>query len=230
MKSNSKLRLFFIVLFLGGLWGFLEATLGTILHLDAFNSIFFASTAVMVPIAYLTCFFAYTSTGKIRSAFYVGIVAALIKSICFAFVPMVNKVVNPMVSILVESLFVGVAIYFIKPTKVLSVKSVLSFALMSLCYRLVYTGYSIATAPVFQSAYIQDGILNLNNIMTFVVTTNALSIGYLSVLFGLAYCINVLIGKTKTANIKYSISKFAYSPVVASLMAVIAVTVTIILK
>ena len=61
----KKLKLVITVLMLGGLWGLLEATLGTLLHLDAFDSIIFASTAVLLPIAYLIMGAAYKETGKV---------------------------------------------------------------------------------------------------------------------------------------------------------------------
>lgn len=230
MKLNSKLNFIFVVLFFGALWGFLEATLGTVLHLDAFDSIFFASTAVMVPVAYLICATAYKQTGKIRSTFYVGLIAAAIKSICFAFVPMVNKVVNPMVSILMESLFVGVAIYLVRPTKVLSLKSFVSFMIMSTAYRLVYMGYSMLTEPVFQSAYIKDGVVNFDNIISFVIITNGLSVVYIALMFGIGFGIKQLFVITNTGKVSQQIKNFIYSPVSACLMLAIAVTATVILK
>jgi len=228
--QNSKLKMLFTVLFLGALWGFLETTLGTILHLDAFDSIFFASTAVMVPVAYLVCATAYKMTGTVRSTLYVGLIAAAIKAICFAFVPTVNKVVNPMVSIVLESLFSGVVIYLVKPTKVLSVKSFISFAIMSLAYRLVYMGYSMLTEPVFKSAYIKDGVINFNNIISFVVTTNYLSLAYTALFLGIGYGINAIFVKTNKQNVATQIKNFLYSPICATLMVAIAITVTVVLK
>lgn len=223
--KNSKLKTLFTVLFLGGLWGFLEATLGTLLHLDVFDSVMFTSTAIMLPIAYLIMGKAYKATGKARSAFYVGLVAASIKAVCFFFVPFVNKVVNPMVAIVLESLVAAVAFRVAAPTKIVSIKSFVAFIVVSTVTRIAYVGYSMATAVPFMSAYLVDGSIVWSEIVKYVVTANAISFAYLAVFM----CIGALARLPKFAKISAKLEHFAYSPVFSLVMVCAAVTVTILL-
>ena len=47
--KNSKIKTISTILFLGGLWGLLEATLGTILHLDIFAMLLYVNTKLGIP-------------------------------------------------------------------------------------------------------------------------------------------------------------------------------------
>ena len=221
----KKLKTLFTVLCLGGLWGFLEATLGTLLHLEAFDSIIFASTAVLFPIAYLICGNAYKATGKARSALYVGIIAASIKAVCFFFVPAINKVINPMVAILLESSVMAVAFRVTKPSTICSVKSFITFVVASTVIRTIYVGYSMATAVPFQSAYIADGIINVSKIVEYVVTMNAISFAYAAIYMGISKLLSKVISEKSLGNLK----RFAYSPAFSVAMFAVAIAVTIIL-
>lgn len=222
----KKLRTLFVVLFCGGLWGLLEATLGTLLHLEAFDSIIFASTAVLLPIAYLIMGAAYKETGKARTIVYVGLVAAAIKAVCFFFVPAVNKVVNPMVAIMLESILGAVAYKVTAPKEVVSLKSFVTFMVFSTVTRIAYVGYSMATAVPFKSAYIADGVVNWTKILEYVVTMNAISFAYIALYMG----IGALLKAPKMSKITAKVKQIAYSPVFASVMVCAAVISTIFLK
>lgn len=225
IMKNSKLKTLFTVLFLGGLWGLLEATLGTLLHLEAFDSIIFASTAVLVPIAYFITGRAYMLTGKARTAVYVGIVAAAIKAVCFFFVPMVNKVVNPMVAILLESVVMAVAFKVTKPAKIVSLKSFITFVVASTVIRVSYVGYSMATAVPFQSAHLVAGEIQWSKIVEYVVTMNLISFAYLAIYMG----IGMLAKSEKGAKIVAKVERFAFTPVFAVVMVAAALTLTVLL-
>lgn len=226
----KKSKLIITVLMLGGLWGLLEATLGTILHLEAFDSIVFASTAVLLPLAYVICGRAYTITGKARTALYVGIVAAAIKSVCFFFVPMVNKVVNPMVAILLESSIMAVAFRVTKPAKICSLKSFVTFIVASTVIRIAYVGYSMATAVPFQSAYLVEGSVVWSKVIEYVVTMNAISFAYVALYMGIGVGIKALAKRPNFAKFTAKVQHFAYSPVFAAVMICAAVVSTIFLK
>ena len=226
----KKSKLIITVLTLGGLWGLLEATLGTLLHLDAFDSIIFASTAVMFPIAYMICGRAYKVTGKAKTTLYVGIVAAAIKAVCFFFVPMVNKVINPMVAIIMESGIMAAAFAVTKPEKICSLKSFVTFMVASTLIRTVYVGYSIATAVPFQSAYIVDGIVNWSKILEYVVAMNAISFAYCAAYMGIGVGIKALEKRPNFAKFTAKVQYFVYSPVFAAVMICAAVVSTIFLK
>lgn len=221
----KKLKTLFTVLFLGGLWGLFEATLGTLLHLEAFDSIMFASTAVLFPIAYLICGRAYKVTGKARTALYVGIIATSIKAVCFFFVPTINKVINPMVAILLESSVMAVAFRISKPSEICSIKSFVTFVVASTTIRTVYVGYSMATAVPFQSAYIADGIVNSSKIIEYVLTMNAISFVYAAIYMSFGKLISSKISEKSLAKVQ----RFAYSPVFSVVMVVAALAVTILL-
>ena len=53
-ERKFNLKTVMTILFWGALWGIVEATLGTLLHLPGFEEtgLFFASSAVILPIAY----------------------------------------------------------------------------------------------------------------------------------------------------------------------------------
>jgi|LGOV01.1.fsa_nt_gb hypothetical protein len=101
MSRNIKLLI--QVIFFGSIWGILEATVGHVLH-------FIPTTiagAVMFPIASLILYKAYLKTDSKAAMFYVAVVAAMIKSVDFLLPSLsIYKTINPMISILLESLVV----------------------------------------------------------------------------------------------------------------------------
>lgn len=226
----KKFKLVITVLMLGGLWGLLEATLGTLLHLDAFDSIVFASTAVLLPIAYLIMGAAYKETGKARSIVYVGLVAAAIKAVCFFFVPAVNKVVNPMVAIILESVLGAVAYKLTNPAKVVSFKSFVTFMVFSTVTRIAYVGYSMATAVPFKSAYLVEGEIIWSKIVEYVVTMNVISFGYLAVFMLIGFGLKALAKRPNASEFFVQAKRFVYSPVFAVVMISAALVSTIFLK
>ncbi len=222
----KKFKTLFTILCLGGLWGLLEATLGTLLHLPVIHEVvFFGSTAVLLPIAYLITGRAYKVTGRARAALYVGLVAAAIKSVTFAFGLPVQYVINPMVSILLESSVMAVAFKVSKPANVCSPKSFVTFVVASLAFRVIYVGYSMATAEPFGSAYLVAGSVMWNAIIDYVIVALGISCIYA--------VIYMLVGTLLTRKISVKslekVQHFAYSPVFSIVMIVTAVVATILL-
>ena len=131
-KSKRILNILFSVLLFGGLWGILEATLGSLLHMPFVpGTMFLASTTVMVPIAYFLMGACYKRTGTFRSVLYMGIMAASIKALaCLIF----HMSFNPVYHILLESLFMGVAILVIRPKDVLSFRGLATLILANTLY------------------------------------------------------------------------------------------------
>lgn len=227
----KKTKLIITVLMLGGLWGLLEATLGTLLHLPAIHSIiFFASTAVLLPIAYLITGYAYKSTGYARTAIYVGLVAAAIKSVSFVFGMPVQYVINPMVAIIAESLVMAVAFKVAEPKKIISIKSFLTFVVASTAFRIAYVGYSMATASAFGSAYLVGGSIVWTEVVKYVVTTNAISFIYVVAFMLAGIGISVLSKRPNFAKFTAKVQHFAYTPVFATVMVCAAVVSTLLLK
>ena len=103
--TNKKLKMLFTVLFFGGMWGLVEATLGTVLHLPFFDNIgvYGSSTAIMLPIAFYLMGLCYKKTNTLRTVAYIGLIAGIIKlstfmllallkkSICLQFISFLNR-------------------------------------------------------------------------------------------------------------------------------------------
>lgn len=102
---NKTIKLIVQVIFYGSIWGIIEATLGHVLH-------FIPATiagSIMFPIAGVILYKAYQKTDSKAALFYIGVVAASIKAVDFL-LPAISiyKTINPMMSILLESLVVVV--------------------------------------------------------------------------------------------------------------------------
>ena len=70
--QNKHLVILFSVLLFGGLWGLVEASLGTLLHMIPHGArlIFWSSTTVLLPIAYFLMGACYKKTGAASSIIY----------------------------------------------------------------------------------------------------------------------------------------------------------------
>ena len=109
-NKKSKLNTLFAVVFFGAAWGLLEATMGYLLHwLPGMWS-----GLVMFPIGSALMYWAYQNTGRRSTILYVGLLAAAIKAINFAF-PIhwegLMRVYTPMISIILESITVFAVSY-----------------------------------------------------------------------------------------------------------------------
>lgn len=124
------------VLFYGSIWGILEATLGHVLH-------FIPATiagAIMFPIAGAILYKAYENTDSKAALFYIGIVAASIKSIDLLLPQLsIYKTINPMISILLESLIVVVVVVMLTSKKPVLKYSALPVA--SIAWRTLFIGW-----------------------------------------------------------------------------------------
>lgn len=94
------------VLAFGGMWGFLEATLGFGLHLLAAG----ISGAIMFPIGVMFMLGAFRATGRASAALYTAMVASAVKAVDLL-VPgaAFSMTLNPMLAIVLEGLAVFAA-------------------------------------------------------------------------------------------------------------------------
>jgi len=107
MSIKKLMKLAAQIIFFGAIWGLAEATLGYLLH---FLPPLVAGL-VMFPVAVYILMKAYRTTGSRSSLVLVGLVAAGIKAVDFLLPGMsVFKTINPMISIMLESLVVAVAV------------------------------------------------------------------------------------------------------------------------
>ena len=219
---NNKTRIInmiFSVLLFGGLWGIVEATLGSILHLPIIHhTIFLSSTTILVPIAYFFMGACYKRTGTFRSVFYMGLLAASIKAISCAIFMMSF---NPVFYMLLEATAMGIALLVIRP------KNVLSFSGLGTLI-LANTMYLASSTFLRINVFTMSGAEVMDNVIYYVFTLNCVAILY-AFIFGSA-----LFGVMKLVehhSFDFSkVKKIIYHPACASLVVMIAVVVTIVLR
>lgn len=162
MENKINLKLVSQIIFYGAVWGIIEATLGYLLH-------FLPPTLaglVMFPIAAFVLLKAYRAMGKRSALIYVGLIAAAIKAVNFL-IPgmMVFKVVNPMISIVMESLMVAAAYPLLSGNKV--AKRVLGSIGSSIGWRAGYVLYMAVQFIItgFVSSYIVSAAAVINFVL-----------------------------------------------------------------
>lgn len=219
-KENKHLTILFSVLLFGGLWGLLEATLGTLLHLPFATSagMYFCSTTIMVPIAYYLMGACYKRTNAFRSAFYMGVLAASIKAlVCLIF----HLSFNPVYYILLESVCMMGALAAIRPTKIISFQGLGTMILANTSY-LVFASFirmnvMTTTFSVFMAGFEK-----------YVFMFNAVAIIYTfasgAVIFGLLKLAEKFEWKFE------GVKKIVYSPITASVVASLMVVATFIFR
>lgn len=109
MERKSLGATLLTILIWGGLWGTFEATVGYLLHLLPFN----LGWLVWYPTA---CFFmlnVYRNTNRKSSVLLVGLLAACIKLLNLLLPGRIDRVLNPSVSIILESLSMVTVIWAI---------------------------------------------------------------------------------------------------------------------
>ena len=218
INKTRILTILFSVLLFGGLWGIIEATLGTVLHLPfVHRTMFLSSTTILVPIAYFLMGACYKRTKTFASVMLMGVLAAGIKVISCAIFMMSF---NPCFYILLEALAMGVAVLLIRP------KNVISFAGLGamIMANFIYLGLSTFLRINILTS---STALLMDNIETYVFKFNAVAILY-TFAFGA-----ILFGFIKLAehyNWNFDkVKKVFYHPAFAGSMAAVALVVTIVL-
>ena len=220
-KKYEPLKILFGVLFFGGLWGIIEATLGSFLHLPMVKAagIFVSNSAILVPLSMFLMGACYKRVGNARSILYMGVLAGSIKAIvCAIFL----FDITPVFHILLEALSMAGALALIRPEKILSFKGLGTFILANTVYLTVsmivrFKGGSIAT-PESVMSYIQKYVLMING---------------LAILYTFAVGA-ILYGIVKLAEVKEwkleGLKKIVYSPITASIVAATMVVVTFLVR
>lgn len=218
-KKAKILNTIFAVLLFGGLWGIVEATLGSLLHLPIIHrTMFLSSTTILVPIAYFLMGACYKKTGTFRSVLYMGLLAASMKAIACAIFKMSF---NPVFYIVIEATCMAGAIAVIRPKNVVSFAGLGTLILANFAYLGLTTFFRINVASA-TSAQV------MANIETYVFQYNAVAILY-SFAFGA-----FLFGAIKLAE-HYSwnfskVKQVIYHPAFASSMALVALVFTLVLR
>lgn len=103
-------RYFCTVVFWGAMWGLFEATIGYLLHAMALN----IGWLIWFPAAYFFMKAVYSQTGKAASVFQIAVIAAAIKTIDFLLPVRFDMVLNPVASIILEGLSVGIVLHLVE--------------------------------------------------------------------------------------------------------------------
>jgi len=203
---NNKLKLLTQIIFYGSIWGIIEATLGHVLH---FIPVTIAGS-IMFPIAGSILYKAYQKTNSKASLFYIGVVAATIKSVDF-FLPAISiyKTINPMMSILMEAVVVVVVVGLLVSKKPVQVYS--SLIIASVLWRTLFVGWMGVQYQL--TGNLAPYITSASNIAQFVLISGLLS-GVLA--SGLLYLVRIV-------RLDF---KWDSKPLFASVLLVIAWVVT----
>ena len=219
-KKLESLKIFFGVLLFGGLWGILEATLGTFLHLPFIEGagMYACSTTIMVPLAYMCMGACFKRTGVARSSIYMGIMAASIKAIVCA---IFHLSFNPVYYILMEAMFGALALLVMRPKQILSFKGLATFIIANTAYLVASTFIRVNVATSTLSVF-------MANLEKYAFMFNAVAIVYT---FAAGAAIYGLIKLSEKFSWNFDgVKKVIYSPITAGVVATAMVAVTFLVR
>lgn len=141
--ENKQQKLWVIIIFFGGIWGLIEATVGYGLQFLPP----FVSGIIMFPIAIFILMKAYRVTGLRRSLVMIGLIAAAIKGVNLFLPGLIPfKTINPMVGIMIESMVVAL-VYPVLAKKNVA-KQFAGAAMASMLWRGTFVVYMYGVAGV----------------------------------------------------------------------------------
>lgn len=232
----EHLRIFIVALTFGGIWGLLEATLGTLLHLlPNAGGLFFGSATVMLPIACFLLGAAYKETGKARTLLYVGLFAAGIKLFAL-FLPTTwgapLKVIRPAVSIVLEASCFALLIAVVHPDRILSKKGIGIMIGANLLWPLLFLGFHAMLVGLGESSkYIiaDNGALTIGweKLGSLLLSVNWIANGYSLLIGGMAALIFKALKKKGVIYPREKIRSIIFHPVAAPISAVVLVALAI---
>ncbi|MBU1145818.1 MAG: hypothetical protein KJ971_08225 [Firmicutes bacterium] len=209
--KNNKLNKISTILFYGAIWGILEASLGYVLH---FVPTFIAGT-IMFPIVSVLLVRAYAKTNSKASLVFIGLVASFIKGINL-FMPQYSiwKTINPMISIVVESILVLAVIQIISKDKPL--QTFVALPLVSIGWRVLF----LANLGIqfLANGYLATQISGIYPAFEFVILS-----GIVSGVIGVSL---LVINSLWNKKIKLSVS---IKPVLSFITFALAIVITILL-
>lgn len=219
MEKKKILNILFSVLLFGGLWGILEATLGSLLHMPFVpGTMFLASSTIMVPIAYFLMGASYKRTGTFLSSMYMAILAGAIKLIaCLIF----HMSINPVYYILMEGAFMGIALLIIRPKKIISFAGLGTMIIANTLYLGVSTFLRVNVATAYASVVIE-------NFEKYTFMFNCVAILYTFAAGAIIYGLMQLAEKYNWNFDK--VKKVIYHPAFASGCAALALVLTIVIR
>lgn len=196
--SNSLLA----ILFFGAAWGLLEATMGYLLHwLPGMWS-----GLVMFPLGASLMYWAYQNTGRRSAILYVGLLAAAIKAINFAFPIHWEgwiRVYTPMISIVLESLTVF-AVSYLFNRKATPVKQLFihlgAIVLAIASWRILFLGNQALQSLI--SGNLANQLKSFDAAANFVLINGGYELAVFAFIYGLYRLVHFLLVKFDKTNLK----------------------------
>ncbi len=144
---QRKFKLIIDIIFIGALWGIFETTIGYFIHTISFSY----SWVIMYPVACYFMICVYKKTNNISSIFFVGLICSSIKLLNLISSIRIDKVINPAISIIFESLTLGIVILALKHIASDKHKKTLIYSavivLINTSWRCLYIIYLIFFVP-----------------------------------------------------------------------------------
>lgn len=209
MKTN-RVQVLSKIIFFGAIWGFLEATLGYVLHFVPG----FISGSIMFPIVMFILYRAYKSLGNRWAIFYVVLIAMMIKSVNLLLPYLyAAKTINPMVAMFLEACLVFAVVPMLDQKSLVSKVSGIMIA--SLVWRMAYIGYQGLNYLMtdYLSSYLQSFLLSFEFVVFY---------GFIGMLLAV-----VLMSLTEKYKWDIKLDRMKVSPYVSMILFVIAIVVTL---
>ncbi len=227
-QISKKLTLVFSILFFGAIWGILEATVGTFLHLPFIDKagIFACSTTIMLPLAYLLMGLNYKKNHSLLAILGMGVIASLIKFSLVFIMGFRQSVYMPAIYILLEASAMVGAIALMRPTHILSSRYLVTTAIGTTTYLFIFLLVKqMQGMPIFTDAatWVEYGEYYL-------FKGNFVALMYTGIVGSICYGFNLLM---QNNNLKLEfprISKIIYHPATSLVLTILAVVTTLVLK
>lgn len=226
-KTRSKSFMLIIdIIFFGALWGLFETTVGHILHKISFVY----SWSIMYPVACFFMYSVYKKTSNVSSVFFIGLICSSIKLLNLLSPIRVDKVINPAVSIIVESLAMVLVIYAVKhlfnDKKINLPSKAISIIFMNTIWRSFYIIYLLFFVPDWVRNI--SVINNKDSFVSFAFIQNIIT----CIIMILGYCLVKCIRKHfhNKFNKSSSSYQFKYSSVIQMTCAFALLSINIVLQ
>jgi hypothetical protein len=176
----SKKEQFKYVLFFGAIWGILEATLGYVLQFLPP----LISGAVMFPVAATLMVSAYLAIQNKKAIIWVAFIAAAIKAINFLLPGLMPiKTYNPMIAIILQSLFVFLFIGLYEKKRLPQV--IASFMIVSIGWRLLFLANIFINNQLTGFKFPQ--LINLSSMISFTLYQGLIGVLILMFFYGIYF-------------------------------------------
>ncbi len=162
-----------VILFWGGIWGLVEATLGYVLHMIPIS----VGWCLWFPLAFFFMNKVYKHTEKPISVIYTSLLVAAIKFVNIMLPGSINRVVNPAVAIILEGTVVFIFYIIANKYRHTSEVRYLDTLGVSLAWRIFYIFYVLVMPlSIIKSSPVTEGTKALANFLALESLVNSIII------------------------------------------------------